>query len=91
MCDERGVHDAVAGGQDPVGRHQHAAAAADVGEPRHGLGGDGLAADDRAGRRGAGEAQRRARREVRVMLIKVSVQDSAVPPRRVWTWIELPV
>ncbi len=28
----------------------------DVGEPRHGLGGDGLAADHRARRRGGGES-----------------------------------
>ena len=56
MCVERDVLDAVPGGQDAVGRHQHAPAAADVGEPRHGLGGDGLPADHRAGRRGGGES-----------------------------------
>jgi hypothetical protein len=52
----RDVHDAVTGRQDPVGRHQRAPAAGHVGEPRDGLGGDGLTADHRARRRGGGES-----------------------------------
>ena len=70
---ERGVHDAVPAVRTRSGATSVPPQPRDVGEPRHGLGGDGLPADHRARRRGGGESDQHGEQQVRVMDMMVSV------------------